>query len=162
MREGYDVAQICMNGHVIASTVGSSPQFRQAYCDKCGELTLTECPHCKTEIRGHYHVPNVIGFFDYDRPAYCHNCGKPFPWTERALSAAAQLASDDESLTNEEAAEFEKNLSEITRETPQATASAGRIKKLLGKMTATTASAIREIIVDVASESAKKMLWPNS
>jgi hypothetical protein len=76
------------------------------------------------------------------------------------LAAAARLAADDESLTGEEAADFERNLGEITRETPQATASAWRIKKMLGKMTTGTASVSREIIVDVAREAAKKMLWP--
>jgi hypothetical protein len=160
MCEGYDAAQICMNGHLIASTAGSSPQFRQPFCDKCGEATLMNCPACDAAIRGHYHSPGFIGGFNYDRPAFCYNCGKPYPWTERAISAAAQLAADDESLSEEEAAAFEKDLGEIARETPQAKASAGRIRKLLGKMASGTATAIREIIVDVASEAVKKTLWP--
>lgn len=158
MKEGYDTAQICLNGHVIAAMAASSPQFQQSFCDKCGEETIMECPECKDTIRGHYHVPGVVGGYDYDLAHFCHNCGKPFPWTTRTLAAASELAKNE--LSEDESEEFDRNLGEIVRETPQAKASASRIKTLLGKMAAGTAKSVREIIVDVASESAKKMLWP--
>ncbi|EAQ81487.1 hypothetical protein DSM3645_27937 [Blastopirellula marina DSM 3645] len=118
------------------------------------------CPDCQSPIQGHYHCPGVIGFFDYDAPHYCQNCGKAFPWTTRALEAARQLATDDDTLSADESERFAKDLEEITRETPQAKASAGRIKKMLGKMTAGTGAAIRDILIDIASESVRKMIWP--
>jgi hypothetical protein len=140
----------------------SSPEFRQSYCEKCGEATIMECPSCESAIRGHYHTPGVIGFFDYDVPHFCHNCGEAFPWTKRALEAASELALEDGSLSENESAEFAEKLEDIVRETPKAKASANRVKRLLSKMASGTASAVRDIIVDIASESAKKMIWPDS
>ena len=160
MDEGYDTAQICMNGHVVAATAGSSPQFRKSFCKKCGAATTMECLECLSVIQGHYHVPGVIGFMDYDPPLYCHNCGKPFPWTTRTIDAVAQLASGDGSLTRDETVEFREDLREIIRESPQARASANRMKEILGKLKAGTATAIRDMLVDIASESVKKMIWP--
>ncbi|MBK7867373.1 MAG: DUF2321 domain-containing protein [Ignavibacteriales bacterium] len=49
--EGYDVAQICLNGHCTNSSFKSFPEFNQDYCDKCGEQTITLCPACKSPIR---------------------------------------------------------------------------------------------------------------
>ena len=160
MYEGYDTAQICMNGHVVTSSAATSPEFRKKFCDKCGEPTTMTCAECNASIQGYYHVPGVFGFGDYDPPHYCHSCGKPFPWTTRALEAAAQLASEDGSLTDDEAAQFEDDLKQIIRESPRAKASANRVQRLLQKMTTVTASAIRDIIVDIASESVKKMILP--
>ena len=159
MYEGYDTAQICMNGHVINSSANSSPQFCKSFCDQCGEPTTTKCPECDASIQGKYHMPNVIGF-GYDPPHYCHNCGKPFPWTTRALEAAAELASEDESLTSDEVAQFGQDMQEMIRESPRAQASASRVNRYLNKMTTATASAIRSILVDIASESVKKMISP--
>lgn len=121
-----------------------------------------ECPECKALIRGKYHIPQVVGFYNYSLPHYCYNCGHAFPWTERALDAATQLANDDGSLSDEEKKEFAVNIKEIVRETPIAKASASRLRALFGKMAGGTASMIREIIVDIVSESAKKVIWPNS
>lgn len=158
MEKGYDTAQICLNGHVISQMAVSYPDQRQPFCEKCGEPTVMECPDCGAAIRGHYHVPGVVGGFDYDRPGFCHNCGEPYPWTKRAKKAAAQLASQDESLSDDEVGAFENDVDKIIRDTPQAKASAGRVKKLLSKMASRTASEVREIIVDIASESAKKII----
>lgn len=44
-KTGYDAAQICMNGHVITRMFHDSPEFRQNFCDKCGEKTITTCPN---------------------------------------------------------------------------------------------------------------------
>jgi hypothetical protein len=145
---------------VIASTAGSNSEFRKTFCDKCGEATVMACPDCESPIQGQYHCPGVIGFFKYHAPHYCHNCGKPFPWTSRALEAARQLALDDDTLSDDESERFAKDLVEVTRETPQAKASANRIKKMLATMSVGTASAIRDILVDIVSESVKKMMWP--
>ena len=51
----YDTAQICINGHVINSMSISHPEHNKKFCDKCGALTITNCPKCNTPIKGHYH-----------------------------------------------------------------------------------------------------------
>jgi hypothetical protein len=47
----YDVAQICLNGHVINDSVKKYPQHNKKFCDKCGVATINNCPNCNTEIQ---------------------------------------------------------------------------------------------------------------
>jgi hypothetical protein len=86
----YDLAQICQNGHVINSMARDYPNSNQDHCDRCGDPTIVACPSCNSGIRGHYHVPGVIGFSQYTAPAFCYKCGKPFPWTAAGLTAAEE------------------------------------------------------------------------
>lgn len=75
----YDVAQICMNGHVINESCKEYPQHNQNFCDKCGEKTITKCEGCGADIRGNYNEPGVLVFAPMITPKYCHNCGKMYP-----------------------------------------------------------------------------------
>ena len=97
----YDTAQICLNGHVVSEFASSQPQSNQKFCAQCGLETIVACPSCSTAIRGYYNVPGVIGFFDYSKPSYCYNCGKPFPWTAASLEAASELVDDLEALSQQ-------------------------------------------------------------
>jgi hypothetical protein len=159
MREGYDIAQICANGHVASSMAGSHPDFRQKYCDKCGEGTVTVCSKCGAYIRGHYHVPGVFGGYEYEPPAYCFQCGAAFPWTERKQKAAIDLFIE-ETQDLDDRREFEESVGQIAKDTPQAQVASRRITRLLGKVSKSAAHAIRDILVGVASEVAKKGLMP--
>lgn len=159
MYEGYDTGQICLNGHVATDMAASNPQHQQPFCDKCGEATIKSCPKCQTAIRGHYHVPGVIGFFEYTPPSFCFNCGAAFPWTERKQQAAIELFIE-ESQDQEQQEEFRVSVEQIVKDTPQAQVASKRINRLLGKIGKESASAIRDILVDVASEAAKKILFP--
>lgn len=49
----------------------------------------------------------------------------------------------------------------FVRDTPSTTVPATRIKKLIAKAGKGAAESFREILVDVLSETAKKMLWPS-
>lgn len=161
VREGYDTAQVCPNGHVANSMAASYPDFNKKFCEKCGEATITACPHCSSAIQGQYHVPGALAISEYHPPAYCHNCGKPFPWTERKIQAALELASEDGGLSKEEAERFKESVSDIVRDTPRTQVGAVHFKKLLAKMGQQTTQAIRDIVVDIVSESAKKIIWPD-
>ena len=77
------------------------------------------------------------------------------------IEAATQLADSHEKLSDDEKREFAAKVNDIVRETPQAKASAVRIRALLGKMARGTASALRDLMVDVISETAKKIIWPS-
>src|SRR5213080_2664584 len=48
----YDVAQVCLNGHVTNGFSRSSPEFNETFCSNCGERTITVCPACNHAIRG--------------------------------------------------------------------------------------------------------------
>jgi hypothetical protein len=63
-------------------------------------------------------------------------------------------------LTPGEIGRFSVDLAEVVRDTPQATASASRVKSALGKVAAGTAAAVRDILIDLVSESVRKLIWP--
>src|SRR6188474_3419978 len=98
----YNVAQICRNGHVVTEYAASQPATREKFCARCGSPTILACEHCEATIRGDYQVPGVIGFSHYERPAFCHNCGQPYPWTEGALEAAREIADELDNLSPDE------------------------------------------------------------
>ena len=156
----YDAAQVCPNGHVANDTMHKAPEFNKAFCPQCGEPTTAACPKCAAEIQGEYHEPGVavIGF-PYHPPAFCHKCGAAFPWTERRKKAALELLIEEE-ITDEDRRVFEQSVGEITKDTPEAQVASKRILKVLRKVGSSTASAVRDILVDIASEAAKKILLP--
>jgi len=159
----YDVAQVCMNGHVVNDTAQRNPEFNKQYCDRCGEKTITACLNCNTAVQGDYHCEGVtvIGTCPTPAPAFCHNCGNPFPWTTAKQLAAIELfLEEDQSKEDQDV--FRQSVEQIAKDTPQAQVASKRIGKLLGKISKETASAIRDILVDVASETAKKLLFPGT
>lgn len=158
----YLIAQICLNGHVITDSYNKNPEFHQNYCDKCGAETITKCPNCKTNIRGDYEVEGVavISSRISPAPAYCYNCGNPFPWTKSAIDAAQLLINEDENLNPLEKQQFTDSLPDLFVEspTPKTQVAIVRFKKFLGKAATYTAEGIKDIFVDVASEAIKKSL----
>ena len=103
----YDVAQICLNGHVTNDGIQQFPQGNKKFCPKCGEATTIACPNCGHPIRGDYISDLVVVMgHHYRAPAYCENCGKPYPWTERTKTAAEQLAKQLPGLSDAERGEI--------------------------------------------------------
>ncbi len=159
VEEGYDTAQVCLNGHIITASAASDPQFQKKFCDKCGERTVMECESCQISIRGHYHDPDFFESPIISLPSFCHNCGKPFPWTQKRLQAAIDLVAEDDKLSARDKEQFNQSVNDITRDTPQAQVGATRIKKVLTKATAGTANAFRELFIDVVSKTVKEIIW---
>jgi hypothetical protein len=117
------------------------------------------CPGCSTVIRGYYNVPGVIVFFDYSKPSYCYNCGKPFPWTAASLEAASELVDDLEALSQEEKQQLKESFPDLVRDTPRTAVAEGRFKRLTKKAGAEAVGAMRSILVDVVSEAVKKSIF---
>ena len=155
----YDTAQICLNGHVINSTFKAHPNFNKDYCDRCGESTITECKTCNAPIQGYYHVPRIISSSSISTPAYCHKCGKPYPWTQIKLQAAKDLTNEQDKLTQDDKKQLEQSLDNLVKDSPQTPVAATRFKKLMEKVGTNTADAFKQIIIDIVSESARKMIW---
>jgi len=99
MERGFDVALICLNGHIVNCSSHDYPQFNKKFCDACGAQTIEECTNCHTAIQGSYR-DNIS--FNYKAPRFCFNCGHPFPWTGAKIQAAHDLAMELESLSNED------------------------------------------------------------
>ena len=159
MTEGYDIAQICLNGHVANSTSRNLPQFNQKFCEKCGVATIMNCPECNAAIRGSYWGAGM-GIDNYTAPSFCISCGQAFPWTKSKLQVAHELAQELDGIDEEERAILQKSIDDLVKDTPSTTVAATRFKKILVKAGQGAASMFREILVDVLSEAAKKVLFP--
>ncbi len=157
-QEAYDVAQVCVNGHVVNSSSKRFPHHNQDFCSACGKRTITECQDCGKPIRGAY----VESFGEFDRPNFCHGCGKPYPWTAEKLEAAKAYADEVEGLSTEERETLKRSFDDLIVESPRTQLAAMRFKKLLPKIGQQVGSAFRDLLVDIASETAKKVLWPTT
>lgn len=156
----HDTQQVCTNGHQITDTYHRSPGFRQAYCDKCGAPTIISCQHCGAEIRGDYQVDGVIAIgFSTPVPSFCAACGKPYPWTATSLEAASELATEMESLTSEEREALIGTIPDLVVESPRTIVAETRFKRLMSKAGPAAAGAMRDLLVDIVSESVKKSLY---
>lgn len=155
----YRVAQICPNGHVATHSADRNPELREAYCSQCGEATLMQCPKCNAPIRGDYDVEGVFAVGHYEPPAFCHNCGTAFPWTERKIAGAVELVEAGTDLSAAEVQQFKADLTELTKDSPKTQAASLRFKKAMAKAGNSVASGVRDIVVDVLSEAAKKAIW---
>jgi hypothetical protein len=158
MPNGYDIALICMNGHVVNDHVKESPYRNTKYCTRCGESTIERCPHCKSGIRGHPYL--VEGFLP--TPAFCHECGMPYPWTLLKIQAARNLTKSMDKLSKSEKDILITSIDEIVRDTPNAVTAAIQYKSLLAKAGKAVAKAMRDVLIDIVSEAAKKIVWPDS
>ena len=163
MAEFY-TAQVCLDGHCNDSLY-EYPDEKSIYykkgtadskfCEKCGKALITQCPECKTPIRGSVPFSNAT---DFKSPNYCHNCGKPFPWLNEKMKAAVELAELEEVLTGEEIIKLKEYAKDITTDTPSAQVSAKKITILFKKFATDSVPAIRALFVDIASESVKKII----
>lgn len=152
----YETALICLKGHVITSTIESSPESVTPFCTMCGSKTISSCPNCGARILGYHNIPGVIHAF-YDIPAYCHQCGKPYPWTEEKLKAAKELI-DLAEIPNEEKQSIKDDLPELMVDTPRTAVAVTKVSIFLKKASREIAHALRDILIDIASETAKKSL----
>ncbi len=156
----YDIAQICPNGHIITAYAVSQPINRKEFCDQCGEKTLMACEKCAAAIQGHcYSQSLAIAMAPYHVPRFCHNCGTMFPWTKLRLEAARDLV-EELHLSEEEKAAMQQSLDYMVKNTPRTEVAASKFKRLLKKGGEEMGGIFRNLLVDVLSEAAKKVLFP--
>lgn len=157
----YDVAQICLNGHIINGSSSRSPEFNQKFCNLCGSETITRCTKCNMTINGTYYFEDLFPPSSLDKsPNYCQHCGEPYPWTKNSLEATEELLAIEDCLTEEELSYLRENMNSLLVDTPKSKVVATKFKLALGKITSATGSAIKDIMVDIASESVKKIIFP--
>ena len=118
----------------------------QRFCNECGEQTLNACGSCKGAIRtGRW-------------PAWCGNCGQPFPWTETALQAAREYTDELEELNTDEKAILKATFIDLTIDSPKTKLAASRFKRVLRKVGPDAGKAIKDMIVEIASSTAAKLI----
>lgn len=155
----YHTAQICLMGHAINSSADRYTELNEKFCSKCGAETISACPHCNAPIRGYYEVPGYVDLSgSYRKPRFCHECGKAFPWTDSALKAAKDYASEIEDISPEDRELLVQSIGEVVRETPQTEVASMRIKRILRGAGSVVADGLKRILVDVVSDTARKTL----
>ena len=127
----FDVAQICLKGHVINERYLSEPQYNQDFCAKCGKKTINACTECNKQIRGAH--SGARGFVS--APAHCIGCGHEFPWTEDAIRASIELFLYELQLQGEEAQQLEQSVRDVVNQTPSAPVATSRLRRWGEKLT---------------------------
>lgn len=153
----YDCAEICLNGHLINDTVKQYPGDNMKFCSTCGKPTIQCCPGCGAEIRG----SSTEYGNSYEVPSFCTDCGAPYPWLKSRLDTANELFDFLDDISDEDRAILHSNLDDLVSDTPRSQVASLKVKKVLSKVGGGVASAIRDILVDVLSETAKKTMYPN-
>lgn len=154
----YMTAEMCPNGHHTTNAVEISPELRSRFCPECGSATFSTCGRCGERIRGHYHVPGFLGLSEWSPPNYCHNCGKPFPWTEMRLASAKELADEIEELSSHDREVLKQALSDLGSNGPRTELAATRYAKLRKKVGATASSALDKVVGALATAAVKSTL----
>jgi hypothetical protein len=176
MPSKYDVAQVCLNGHVVTDRSQSRPEFSKKFCPDCGAETITQCRDCGQAIQGALHTTYMMGGSRYlNRPptsrimtanghvgAYCHACGKPYPWTSKSIEAAQALAQEQEELTDADKILLQSSIPDLVADTPRTSVAVVRFKKLMLKVGKEAADGFKNILVNVLSEAVRKQLWPGA
>ena len=108
----FDIAQICISGHVINDRARTFPHSNKKYCDLCGKATIITCPRCEKPIRGSANVSVWAAdvMQSYQKPLYCCYCGQAFPWTETALQASQEAVELMDELDSLEKERFKENI----------------------------------------------------
>jgi hypothetical protein len=153
----YDVAIVCLNGHIINNSSIDFPEHNANFCPKCGAKGITACSGCNSPIRGYLRGSMTIGGDPPD--SYCYNCGLSYPWTEKALKAADELI-DLSNLSEAEKTDFKLAIVDITKDTPSTRVSAEKFKRYSAKAGKSIAEGIKEITINIAAEAVKRALFP--
>lgn len=156
--DGYDIAQICLNGHVITSMAGSSPNFKKDFCKECGSQTITNCQECSKPIKGYYHVSGVIGGFEYEAPRFCDSCGNPLPWVKTKIETVRELVALIESISESERQDLQESIIELISDTSKVPIAKVKLKRYLANIDSDISDGIREVLKDVLNEKIRKEL----
>jgi hypothetical protein len=95
---------------------------------------------------------------DPKTPAFCYDCGKPYPWTEERLTAAREFAHELEGLSADERDQLSKSFDDIVSDTARTPLAVERVKKVIKKVAKPVGDALYKLVVDISSETARKML----
>jgi hypothetical protein len=160
MKEGFDTAQICLNGHLINRCAVLIPIDNKKFCQKCGVKTITACPKCNEYIKGEYHYPNQTKpDLHYVIPKCCDNCGNPYPWTETMIKCASELIGFSDKIEPSELIDFSSNISDLILETARVPIAQLKIKKYLEKAGPVLSENIHQILSESISDKIKEFIW---
>lgn len=164
MSGNYDVQQVCENGHQITGCCTIHPEQQKKFCQECGAATISACPSCSEGIQGDpiefrqswadagRGGSKMVSGRPVDVPSHCHNCGKPYPWTQSKVMTAIQIFAEFGNLDDEEKKTIENDITNVAKDIPQAELSAMRIKRIWEKYGRIAYNVIMEFASKTAAE----------
>lgn len=156
---GFDIAQICINGHVVNSTYRADPEYNKNFCDTCGAKTIIQCQSCNAAIKGEHYTPGVLSMGGYYKPAFCDSCGSAYPWVQGAKDASFQLIDFADTLTDIEKNDFKNCIADLMTQSPKTIVAQVKFVKYSTKAGADIASGLKSTLEDVVAETVKKSIW---
>jgi len=166
MSGNYDVQQVCENGHQITGCCTIHPEQLKKFCQECGAATISKCPSCSEGIQGDpievrqswadagRGGSKMVSGRPADVPAYCSNCGEPYPWTKNKIVTAIQMFAEFGDLDEEEERTIEQDINNVTKDIPQTKLSAMRLKRICEKC----GKVAYDVIMELASKTAAEVL----
>lgn len=153
--------QVCLNGHQISIFAESNQDPNPPiHCEKCGEKAIQTCQNCKRIIDGRIQMPNVLNLSKVKVPAFCKHCGKPYPWTVSTLENAIEMIALDAELSKEDKELIKSALPDLLVDTPKTQLAATKYQIVISKATKVVKDSLYNFLIDFASETAKKILFP--
>lgn len=153
---GWGTGQACVNGHQIAGDIARFPEFAEDFCSQCGASTISACESCGAPLRGYYLGELVT---NWELGKFCPSCGQAYPWQAAGIEAGKELAAVLEGLSPDERDVLTRSFDDLVRDTPRTPLAAARVKVLLAKLGGEGARALREVLVSVATEAAKRQIF---
>ena len=160
----YGIAQLCLNGHLITSKSNDITP-KQNFCSSCRQTTISACQKCDTPIKGSYREVSQIdppfrySNSPYSKPSYCYNCGEAFPWTQRSQEAAFELINLSDDLNDTEKEDLKQSIIHLLKDTPKTSIAQVKFKKYVTKAGSEIAKGLKDILIDIVSETVKKAIW---
>ena len=159
---GWDVALVCRNGHLVNDRVRAAPERNPEHCPACGAETVSACPGCREPLLGAYlpegsaatqAAPSLVRL-----PRFCTGCGRPYPWTERTLSAARAMIRGLGVLSPDTRRKLRQSLEHIIQETPQTPEAIRCINEALARLAPGEATTLGSLIASAAADSIRPRL----
>lgn len=156
----FDIALICLNGHIINQEVNSFPERNSKFCENCGAETISKCKYCGAFFKGYYtgeFYDDESSYGISDPPAYCYNCGKSHPWTLERLKALNQLL-ELSSISEQERIDFNNIFPDIISDNPKTKVSALKIKMMGAKVGKEIWEVAKPTLAVIATAAAKQII----
>lgn len=103
--------------------------------------------------------PNAFATSFSAKPYYCHNCGAPYPWTQKILDNAVELLSLDDELDSSSKELIKSAIPDLIVDTPTTPIAIAKYRKGIANAGQIIKDSLRQLLIDVISETAKKTLF---
>lgn len=145
----YYPAFICEKGHAVSTSLSAC---NAKFCN-CGAKIISNCTFCGSLIRGRP-VDTYIPV-SYEVPAYCPQCGRPFPWTTLAIESTVLALKEAKTLSDTDIQLLVEILPDAMVQTPQTPLAAVRILNAISAGGKFVASCLNQFVRDHGCE----LLW---